>query len=311
MKYFFLSLTIVVALTGCTTTLSNFDKSEISGIKNNKVALALINNELDIETSNEPIGSFVKEDKKLKELIKSECPIPPTTTVMMTTGGIPIAAALGKYAFDAYIERQIKAAESLKKAALSTYSERAIIDDGNIDGYSCAIIARYNIVDNKKKPGLIALIKINHVGGSALTISPRYIKAYNSSAVTKKAATNVHSEIDLSIAISTKSIGKQQSGVKGLFATGDGVFSIPKIDIGQTTNPFICPDANDKTQSAKSCPGSDLVAYDSSNGPISITIAVTETGLIGADIDGNIAELKALKEAIGPAIKGSLQEYLK
>ena len=311
MKYLFPSLFVVVTLSGCATTLSNFEKSEISGTKDNKIALAFINNKSNLGTTNEPIGSFVEKDGALKALIGTECPIPQTTTVMMVPGAIPIAAALGKYAFDTYMDSQVKAAENLKKAALSTYSERMIIGDGNIDGYSCTIIARYNIVDNNKKPGLIALIKINHIGNSAFTISPRYIKAYNTAAVTKKAIAGSQSEIGVSIAISTKSIGKQQSGVKGLFPTGEGVFSIPRIAIGEAAKPFTCPDPTGKSESDKSCQVSDLVVYDSSNGPISLTIAATEIGSIGADIDGDIAELKAIKEAIGPAIKDSLKEYLK
>jgi hypothetical protein len=311
MKHFFLSLIIAFALSGCATTLNNFEKSEISGTKNNKIALALINNESNLGTANEPIGSFVEKDAALKNLISKECPISQPRIVKMPPAAIPIAAALGKLAFDSYLDSQIKAAESLKKSALSTYSERVIIENGGMAGYSCAIFARYNITNNIKSPGLIALIKINHVSDSSFTISPRYIKAYNAAAVTKKAAASSQSEIGVSIAISTKSIGRQQSGVKGLFATGEGVFSIPKITIGDAAKPFVCPDLTDPSQSNKSCPASDLVVYDSANGPISLTIAATEAGSIGVDIDSDIAEYKAIKEAIGPAIKDSLKEYLK
>lgn len=304
MKRVFPWLMIALTLPGCATTLDNFDKSEFSGTKNNQVALALVDKDYLKEGNRKrPTRSFVDGDTALREIIEKECPPQEEPGAESL---VPVAAALGKYAFDAFVDSQIKATETLKKAAFSVYSESVIIDE--IEGFSCAIIARYTKDGAAREPGLIALIKINYVGGSAFTVSPRYIRAYNAAAITRRAGDDSHGEISLSVAIATKAIGKQLSGVKGLFATGDGVFSVPKISIGPDAAPFTCPDAMDGFESA--CPVSELVVYDLSNGHISITIAATEVGSIGADIDANLADLKALKEAIGPALKDSLKEYL-
>jgi hypothetical protein len=102
--------------------------------------------------------------------------------------------------------------------------------------------------------------------------------------------------------------GKQLSGVAGLFPVGEGVFSITNLQIGpdgSKVSPVWC-----KTDAEKLCPKSDLVVYPNEN-PVSVTFSVTETGKIGYNIDQNIAELNAIKEAIGPAIKDALKEGFK
>ncbi|MEK7760199.1 MAG: hypothetical protein AAB433_01335 [Nitrospirota bacterium] len=117
--------------------------------------------------------------------------------------------------------------------------------------------------------------------------------------------------INLSIAISAKALGKQQSGVTSLAAVGEGVFSVPNVEIGKDGKPYRCkPKETDKDE-LPICPESDLVAYPVGKGPSSITVSVAETGNVDIDFDQTTEELRAIKEALGPAIKDSLKEALK
>lgn len=300
-----------VLLTGCATTLSNFEKSTFSGVTKNKVAVVLPDYDSEFQNAGEPIATFINDDPQLKKLIASECRTPPVKA-MIAPAVIPIATALGKLAFDLYMDKQMRAAEDLKKAAQTSYSGSVILSDGSLANKNCALIARYSSEsDPQNMPGLIALVKLVKEGDSAIVVSPRYIKATNSAAVTRKSDGSAPEEINLSFAVSTKTIGKQQSGLNGLFAVGEGVFSVARVQIGPKGKSYVCPDASAPNPTAKACPTSDLVAYPSVGGPVSITFAVTETGRIGVDVDQSIAELKAVKEAMGPALKDSLKEYFK
>jgi hypothetical protein len=108
--------------------------------------------------------------------------------------------------------------------------------------------------------------------------------------------------ISASLALAVKSLTKEIDGPAELIASGQGAVTVPKLEIGDKAKPVTCAD---------DCPVSDLIPYPLDDGPCSVSFAVTETGDVGFDIDARIAEITAIKEALGPAVTAALTEALK
>lgn len=307
----FTAVATAIAVSGCSfLSGQNFKESEHSRFKQGPVFVALVSKQ-STETSTETpeeksVAAYLTNDAALNDEIQKNClegvrqPRPGKVPLVLPAVAVPIVLALGKLAFDSVVDTQIKAQEQLKKDAQSSYSGRLIISGKKLREYSCALIFR-DVTD--KSVSFVALTKLSSQSEKAFQIQPVYIKANNSLVVTEEGADKSPASINVSIAVSTKALGKQTSGVTSLALAGEGVISIPNIHIGPDVKPYNCD---------KNCPTSDLVAYPEGNDdPSSITFSVTETGKIGFDIDQSAAELKAIKEALGPALKESLKEVLK
>lgn len=83
---------------------------------------------------------------------------------------------------------------------------------------------------------------------------------------------------------------------------GEGAVTVPKLKIGGPAE--LC---------GTRCPTSDLVPYPIHGkelNAISLSVSVTETGNVGIDFDAAAAEIKAIKEALGPAIADTLKGLL-
>lgn len=298
MKRELLALSIASAcISGCTHfSVANFEKDDASGVTGNRVGLLLIRDGWDRTYDAQPIAGYVSSNQELQKAIQSGCKsdrIEPKAV----PAAIPILASLGKLGFDLFIDAQVRSAEELKKAAQATYSEKIALSSAQLRATNCALVVRYS--DDKKSIGLVTLVKLDNKNDLAFVTRPLYVAASNAAAVTMKQTVPT---INLSIAASAKGIAKQESGSPGLFSSGEGVFSVKNIVVNSSKF-YTCPTESD-------CPKSDLIPYPEGD-PVSITFSVTETGKIGVDIDQDVAELKAIKEAIGPAIKDSLKEKLK
>lgn len=296
--------------------------SKLSGRKGNQLYLYLIDNNLNkwppADTS-DTIKNYIEESPHLMTIINDRC------NTQVDTGPVPqvagaaaaIIAAGGKLLFDLYMDAQIRKVDELKKSAQASYSEKIALSAGELKKARCALIIRDtvkikekegDIVDGKTRAlGFLALIWLENKEGRAFIMSPLYVVAKNAVARTKEGDKNDPTAINISIAVSTKGIGKQEStGVPGLFPVGEGVFSMANIPI-DSNNPS---DSNIWCNKKKPCPKSDLVVYPD-EGPVSVSFVVSETGKIGYDVDQYITELKAVKEAMGPAVKDALKESLK
>ena len=156
--------------------------------------------------------------------------------------------------------------------------------------------------DEDDKAGLLALLKIEPRGGNAFTIEPRYVKANNARAVTMAGDAKTPPTINLSLSVTTRGIGRHETRLAGLFPAGEGVVSVSKVEVGPGRKSYTC-----NTR----CPLSDLIPYPDGSGLVSVSVGVTETGEIGFDLDQRTAELKAIKEAMGPALSDAISETLK
>lgn len=294
MKFFIMSV-IMVFVSGCATvSLSDFEKPDPNVVANSRFTVGLIDNQSGLTNSNKIIGSYINENEEIRKIISEQCNAREKNII------IPLfAKAMSGLIFDSFMDYQIKKASYLEKAAQKSYSQRIILENGTqLNNYNCAYVARYN---DKNPIGLFALLKIKKYK-DAITLSPIYVKANNTVVVTKKDNNSSAVKINLSFGLSAKTITKKQDGSPALITVGEGVVSVPNVEIGK--NAILFEDKNDKN------PTSDLIAYPFSDNPVSVTFSVEETG-IGVDLDQYQAELKAIKEAMGPVVQTSVGELLK
>ncbi|MCW8932092.1 MAG: hypothetical protein OQL19_17905 [Gammaproteobacteria bacterium] len=291
-----------VLIGGCNhLTVKNFDKSPLSAVTGNKVSVIT---QIDINEIKDPgerklLEEYLKDNSEFEKALTKACTVG-GQKVMIAPGIVPIATAFGKLMFDLQMDKNTKELEKLKKAANSSYSQRVILMSGEFKSHECALVYRYNPKTNKM--GFIVVLDYIKYGNS-FGIKPTYVVAHNTTAITKKSDSDKElAKINLSIAVSLKAIGSEKNGLPKLTSVGEGVVSVKNIELSEVGS----------NGCNESCDSSDLIPYlPSDSDYISITYGVTESGKIGVDLDERIAEYKAIKEAIGPALKETLIEYLK
>lgn len=87
-------------------------------------------------------------------------------------------------------------------------------------------------------------------------------------------------------------------------AFGASTLSVEKVKIGRTSG-------ETKISKDKECGSTGLIPFPPTAGPLQITMAVTETGNVGFDVDIATAQLAAYKAAMGPALSSALEAGLK
>lgn len=273
---------LALALSGCSSVPVGFEKAEGSGVTGHKVSAGFVGGSSG-QASNPVAGA---SDATLTTAIGKHCVSAAETAVAATL--LPV---VGKLFFDHAMENHRRNLEVLKKSSQAAYSARIIADTKAFRAQNCVAVVR----EKDKQVKFVALLKIEK-HGQAFVIEPLYIRAYDAVAVTKSDSP----EIAVSVAVSVKTIGNQpNTKVPALTLVGEGSVTVPKIAIA----------GEGKICGSNECGKSDLVPYPT-GGPSSITIAVTESGNVGFDLDAATAELKAIKEALGPALAGIIKERL-
>ena len=295
LKYLGLSSAIVL-LTGCNhLSIQNFERSPHSLVSDNKSGI-VVRDGVEDWSSSPVIKKYYEESSEFKTAVSSACA---TTKIAMVPELIPIAASLGKLLFDMQMDKNTKEIEKLKKAAQATYSSRVILPAGEFNKSSCAVLYRYD--EKNESIGFVSVLKLER-RGEGFFVTPTYIKAINTVAITKRPEEGKSAKINASIAVSLKAIGAEKNGLPQLAAVGEGVTTVVNVDVGPTG----------KAACVEGCDSTDLVPYLADDKKIvSVTFAITETGKLGIDLDEKLSETKAIKEAIGPALKDALKEYLK
>ena len=330
--------TILLISSGCKhESLRDFDHPGNIMVKNNALAMIMVNRDGElILPGSHDYKIDPQQSVKLRETLTSQCgleekPIEDKTAPVI----IPIIVAVGKLIFDQSVENSNRELIKIKKAAVRSSSSRSILSYTQLKEHMCMVIIRDEISNipedidedsgviewDLSKSGLIIILKKEEYA-SGFTYKPSYIKAKNTIALTKRGDEKSddpkvkNARIDLAIAISLKAISKDGKSLPRLNAFGEGVTSITSI-------PLIDKEDNQCVREGRQiCHATDLLPYPDNNGQddngqnspdythVSLTIAVTETGVVGFDIDQAISENKALKEALGPAIGDSLKELL-
>ena len=282
----------LIFLTGC---FHHFDKSNLSGISGYKTNLVLTPNN-DIF---EHIKNKIVNNESRNHLIK-ECG---DNSNFMPAAVIPIVVGAAKLGFDLYLDKKNLELEELEKAAQRTYSGQVTIKSSELVNSKCAILIRYK--DKTEKPTIkfIAIVKILKYDTSGFRIQPIYVMANDAVAYTENMPNNGTPTMKVSIGFSVKAIGNQESGLKGLFPVGQSAVSITEeISLGKKKE-YVC---------YSDCYTSDLIPFPGIESSLtSVSMSITETGNVGIDFDQRKAELKAIKETIGPTLTESLTEALK
>lgn len=293
-------------LSGCASfnTAANFERADASGIDGSKTQLVLI-------------GPFEPRDEALERVKKfapgmdtswlnadAECvkkPNQPAPAVAAPL--VPILAAVGEVAFTLWADAQQRKIEALVESAQASYASTLTLSPERLEKARCVAMLRYT-EDGKGNitAGLSAVLRFDDQGltpdglSRSFTVTPIHVRMVNSVAVTRKAAEPTTS---LAFAVSIKAIGTPEGGVQRLLPSGEGVTAVPGVKLGQAPR---CRDATCKT--------SDLVPYPVKAGKLSLTVAIAEQGVTGFDDKAALAELAAVKAALGPAIGEAIKKKL-
>jgi len=310
---------VVCFASGCAGTGKNKVKEETtySGKKIKNVRLILTQNYLN-DTSKIEIPLDLKDNTEFENIFKKEC-IPKTPSDEFILKMAPLDLAISylvvgaiKMGFDLYMDKKMARLERTKKAAQRPYSANILLPSYKLNNCNCAVFIRKTEEEKKENKqtkgkngdlGLVVLAKINSLG-NGFSFQPIYVKAYNSIAITnenQKLQDNEKPHIDLSIGFSVKAIGTQASKLPGLYPVGEAAVSVNELNIGKDSKASTCDGE---------CPASDLIPFASDdNSAVSVTMSIVETGDVGINFDQKKAELLAIKEALGPAMKDAFLKY--
>ncbi len=308
MARFSILCVVAMLISGCNggAVVRDLDKTPDSGVKGGKTFLVLLNAP-PAEVAPADLGA---NDLKLDDDLDraaAACVGKARPDIRPMAGlAIPVISAVGKLIFDLFMDQQIRKLDAEKKAAQATYGDRAITTTDGLRAAKCLLLVRF--IENKAKNNersivFGAVLRLQARGTTAFTMEPVYARVVKAAAKTKEGDAENAAHIAVSFGVSVKAIARQRQPQPSLALVGQGGVSIPgKVDIGAKAKPYACDGR---------CASTDLVAYPLGKAdPVSIELAVTETGDLGIDFDRRAAELKAIKEAIGPVLKDFLKGAL-
>lgn len=282
-------------LSGC-ISLTSFTKHPDSGVSAQVVKVV---HQIEYRSRTDAELEKALQKPGLPDALTRACGLDVTTKSVESAVLAPIAVALGRYVFDQIVDAHLKELEKLKKASSSTYSGTVFFNDGAVlKQKKCFLILRTG--KDSDVPTFLALIALRDHGGAAFTVEPRYVQAANAVAVTAEDKP----ALAVSLGMAIKTVAKvKDSPLAEVAAAGQGAVSVTGVKLDKGGSAFTC--------APPKCPTSDLVPYPPAKRPISVTISITETGDVGFDLDARSAEIKALKEALGPALTEALKEVVK
>jgi hypothetical protein len=214
---------------------------------------------------------------------------------------IPLLATVAKQIYVSSVAKAEKELEVLKKSSTKSYSHTFFTDTNYLQGIDCIVIRRSSKdTNNQDVPNLVAILKLSSIleDSSAFYIEPIWVKASNAIVPTQKK----NPTINVSFAISLKTIAPNDSGVQVVNEFGSAAMTVSGLKTDNTTTK--CNNIADR------CAPSGLLPHQPNKKPISLSIAVTEQGNLGIDFDTRKAELAALKEAYGTAIYDGVKAAL-
>ena len=206
---------------------------------------------------------------------------------------IPLIATVAKHFVNSQFDKKEKKLEALKKSSTKSYSQTFYTTPNDLKGIDCIAIRRVKESSSVLSPSedsFLSILKIVRVNGStnAFYFRPIYLSVKDAVVPTlkdKKALT-------ASIAVSVKTIGEKDNGVRVVDELGSAVLTVGGLILGGEA----------KCTKTNKCASSQMLPFSNGVEPVSVTVAVTETGSLGIDFDKAIAETQALKEAYGTAI---------
>jgi hypothetical protein len=219
----------------------------------------------------------------------------------------PLAAAAAAYAIETAVTAASEAiqarVDALKQASIQGYSGVLILDDAKTLGVGhpgkieqCLLLVR-----RIKKPrgqqgseaaaafliGVVPRGKSSTTSATAVVFTPLYVHVVQSAAVTRSGE-----PIDAAVALSVVAIVPGKSGPERR-EVSLGAFKLAKLEFGTS-----------KTWEKEPHPGTGLMALPpSTSAALELRIAVVETGSALPNFDKAKAEIQAVRDALGPAVK--------
>lgn len=237
-------------------------------------------------------------DAELQKILKAQCQ-PPGPQPALGAAVVPIIAALGQLAVSQYFVQHQRRIEQIVEDAKAAYSLTFDIDPAALSQTRCLVLVRHG-----SKPdgsigsiGLQAVIQLDAVqagptGTAAVKFRPIYVRAANAVAQTRQADKPAMS---VSIGLSIKAVSPQRAdGVARLLPTGEGAVGVANVVLSADAAQVKCVEPV--------CKSSELLPYPFNRGRLSVTLAVAEQGQTGFNDKVVLADLAALKEALGPAV---------
>lgn len=333
MKKVLTAFLLIVMVAGCIpVSISHYKREGLIGVENQTSDLILVPSG-DAEFAKKYLETLSECDdnvaKILADVLSKHCLKEKTTKAAPAL--IPLLAAGGKLIFDIIMDQRAKKLKELEKAAQGNYSGTNIVLNSEFKNCDCAILTRYEVKGSKRLPGSIAIVAFKKLYTDsndpiAFTMQPIFVKAFNSIVLTagqkpektsgettNKNGATVY-PMDIAIGIALKTLIKDKNSIPAVITVGTGAVSVSNLKIGKTTEPNCtnrCQNQKSNINCINDCPISEIIPYPvAPQSIISISMSMTETGLLGIDFDQETAEIKAIKEAIGPAVSKSIQELL-
>lgn len=239
-------------------------------------------------------------DGEAAKLVDEQCG-PIVDKQRSVTGAVTVLLPiLAKYGFDAALQALDRNVDELRKrASPEAYGGRIFLAPG--DQVSCIVVVRKAKQDVKNSDegrqseprGPLTLVLKLRERGKAWIVEPIYAGANTAIAITKPGKGGDPAKIKLAGVVAARGIDAGKHEVEL------GSFSVSNLTLDGNN---ACPGQCKKT---------DLILRPSSSHWASLTITVAELGDVGIPIDAALAELKAFREAMGPALRDVLKEELK
>ena len=192
---------------------------------------------------------------------------------------------------------------------MNEYSKTIYVNSIELKKLKCAVLVRYS---NKKDSqeidkGIYSVIKFDHKLNSAeqikaFTFTPTTFAANNATVKTltdrKKPGS---AKISAAIAVTLKAITQDENKLPAVSPLGAASVGLSKVLLN----------GSDKCLEDAACEESDLIPHIETDTVLALSIGVSEVGHVGIDFDKREAEINAIKEAYGPALKESVGTLLK
>lgn len=302
----FVLLTAMLVTTGCETIeVLSFRKDPRSGVLGDAVtSLQLINRSTDINSPE--ISPKANDFPGLPDVMRSKCQAvsqPGPTAAFVAAAGAAVAGLIVESAINAASEAIQARVDALKQASKKGYSGILILDDARTLGggapriiEQCLLLTRRikKKDDEGSDPGSAFLIGVVPRGvnaarsATAVVFTPLYAYVERAAAVTRSGQ-----PIDAAIGLSVVAIVAGKSGPERR-EISLGAFQVDGLELSK----------------AKLFPGSagtGLMALPpSTSAALELRVAVVETGSALPDFDKSKAEIQAVRDALGPAIKDAV-----
>ena len=284
-------------LSGCGTFgRMDFTPSPLSGVSDQQLKVVTFG------TAGTSGDVKLVADAELQKYLNAQCLTPAQPGLPQPALGaavIPIIAALGQLAVNQYFVQQQRRIEQIVESSKAAYSLTFDVSPADLALTRCLALVRHssNADGTVATIGLQAVIQLEvvqagPVGTGTFKFRPIYVRATNAVAQTRQAT---EPSISVSIGLSVKAVALQRAdGVARLTPTGEGAVGVSNVVLSASGSQANCV--------AQACKSSDLLPYPTTRGRLSLTLAVAEQGETGFNDKVVLADLAALKEALGPAI---------